>query len=82
MVDKETPGRLPTFEDFVNESTTTKEKADEVADDIMADIQSWLRSGLPYFYKSFRSYMYDFYPNLPWDDDGQRMALERNGYDV
>lgn len=47
---------------------TSRERAIEMADNVMQSVQRYTREGLPPCYSDFESFLYDFYPDLPWDD--------------
>jgi hypothetical protein len=47
---------------------TSRERAIEMAEKEMETVERYTREGLPSCYSDFESYLYDFYPSLPWDD--------------
>ena len=43
---------------------------ENMADRLMAKVQSYVDKGLPSCYNNFQDQMYDFWPDMPWDHDG------------
>ena len=46
---------------------TSEKVAKKMAEDVMKVVSGYLKKGLPKVYKNFKDYMWDFYPDLPWN---------------
>jgi hypothetical protein len=56
--------------------STTPGRAKKLADDALKKLEVYCKTGLPDCYTSFEDQLFDFYPDLPWDPVGMKIALE------
>jgi hypothetical protein len=47
----------------------------ELADKAAEQVRKYTLEGLPSCYKNVQEWLYDFYPDLPWDKDGSIAAI-------
>ena len=55
--------------------STSKQHAIKMAKNVLEKLVGYSQNGLPSCYKSVEDWLYDFYPDLPWDP-GARHSLE------
>jgi len=58
------------------------ERARIMADNLMNKVRGYTQDGLPDCYASFQEYLYDFWPDLPWDGEAVtscKHILEQHG---
>jgi len=55
---------------------TPTKMAQQMADALMRTVKGYLGGGLPKVYKNFKAQMTDFYADLPWDEEGQKIAIQ------
>ena len=54
----------------------SQEKIIELAEQALEELEEYTEDGLPKVYECVQEYMYDFYPNLPWDTEPRNVAID------
>lgn len=62
-------------------SSTPPARAKEMAENAASELEDWIKDGLDPVYgknkkKAIFNALCDFYPSLPWDDAGSRIAAK------
>lgn len=62
-------------DDWINEKIA-EEKVDDFGHRALFKLLYIAEKGLPDCYESFEEYLFDFYPSLPWNLEGQKVAIQ------